>query len=234
MYDYSDGTLVFTSPGQTVVFQEYGEPFRPAEDNWAVMVHPDFIRGTALGHDIGNYVFFSYELHEALHLSEEEIGHVLGIFRHIERELRQRIDEHTPEIVCASIGLLLSYCRRFYDRQFKMRHRDNMDIVSRFEKLLRDYFHSDSLSKNGLPTVKYFADRLNLSSDYLTAVLQRETGMNTRKHIQNRMIETAKDKLALDERPISQIAYELGFEYPQYFTRLFKRQTGMTPAEYRR
>ncbi|MCS3155822.1 helix-turn-helix transcriptional regulator [Phocaeicola dorei] len=98
----------------------------------------------------------------------------------------------------------------------------------RFEKLLRDYFHSDSLSKNGLPTVKYFADRLNLSSDYLTAVLQRETGMNTRKHIQNRMIETAKDKLALDERPISQIAYELGFEYPQYFTRLFKRQTGMT------
>ena len=234
MYDYSDGTLVFTSPGQTVVFQEYGEPFRPAEDNWAVMVHSDFIRGTALGRDIGNYVFFSYELHEALHLSEEEIGHVLSIFRHIERELRQRIDEHTPEIACASIGLLLSYCRRYYDRQFKMRHRENMDIVSRFEKLLRDYFHSDSLSKNGLPTVKYFADRLNLSSDYLTAVLQRETGMNTRKHIQNRMIETAKDKLALDERPISQIAYELGFEYPQYFTRLFKRQTGMTPAEYRR
>ena len=108
MYDYSDGTLVFTSPGQTVVFQEYGEPFRPAEDNWAVMVHSDFIRGTALGRDIGNYVFFSYELHEALHLSEEEIGHVLSIFRHIERELRQRIDEHTPEIACASIGLLLS------------------------------------------------------------------------------------------------------------------------------
>lgn len=232
-YDYSDGTLVFTSPGQTVEFQEYGEPFCPAEDNWAIMVHPDFIRGTSLGRDIGNYIFFSYEIHEALHLSEDEIEQVLDIFKHIRQELEKQIDEYTPEIVCSYIGTLLSYCRRFYDRQFKMRHSENMDIVSHFEKLLRDYFLTNTLAQNGLPTVKYFADRMSLSPDYLTAILQRETGMNTRKHIQNRIIETAKDKLALDSHSISQIAYELGFEYPQYFTRLFKQQTGMTPAEYR-
>lgn len=233
MYDYRDGTLFFTAPGQTLMFTEYGQVYQPKENCLSLLFHPDFIRGSALADKMTAYRFFNYEVHEALHLSESEIEDIKRCFESIDKELKQRIDTHTATIVCSAIELLLNYCTRFYDRQFITRHSGNMDILSRFEVLLNEYFSYNMQNRIGLPTVKYFADKLNFSPDYLSSLLQKETGRSAQEHIQYRLIEIAKDKLHLSDKTVSQIAYELGFEYPQYFSRLFKKKVGLTPNEYK-
>ena len=233
MYDYRDGTLFFTAPAQVVTFTEYGQVYQPEENCLSLLFHPDFIRGTALADKITRYRFFNYEVHEALHLSDSEIEDVRRCFDCIDKELKQRIDGHSTTIVCSAIELLLNYCTRFYDRQFITRHNSNLDALSRFESLLNEYFSSDNKERKRLPTVKYFADKLNFSPDYLSSLLQKETGKNAQEHIQYRLIETAKDKLHQGDKTVSQIAYELGFEYPQYFSRLFKKKVGVSPNEYK-
>ena len=232
MYDYQDGTLFFTAPGQIVTFSNHRKAYQPKENCIALLFHPDYFRGTDLAKHIGRYKFFSYEVHEALHLSETEMEDIRICFHSIEQELKQRPDRHSATIVCTAIELLLNYCARFYDRQFITRHPANLDVVSRFETLLNDYFVARH-STDGLPTVKYFADKLNFSPDYLSCLVKKETGRNIQEHIHYKLMEVAKDCLCFNDKSISQIAYELGFEYPQHFSRLFKSKVGVTPSEYR-
>lgn len=232
MYDYHDGTLFFTAPGQIVSFTEYGHVYQPEENCLSLLFHPDYIRNSSLSEKMPSFKFFNYEVHEALHVSDSEIEDIKRCFETIDKELGQRVDAHSAEIVCSAIELLLKYCCRFYDRQFISRHNENIDLLSRFESLLNDYFYSGN-SRSGLPTVKYFAEKLSLSPDYLSALLQKETGKNAQEHIQYRLIELAKDKLHQSDKTISQIAYELGFEYPQYFSRLFKKKVGVSPNEFK-
>ena len=233
MYDYQDGTLFFTAPGQVLSFSNYGKAYQPKENCIALLFHPDYFRGTDLAKNISRYKFFSYEVHEALHLSETEIDDIRICFHAIEKELKQRPDHHSTTIVCTAIELLLNYCNRFYDRQFITRHNAYMDVVSRFEMLLNDWFTSLQNGTQKLPTVKYFADELNFSPDYLSCLIKKETGKNIQEHIHYKLTEAAKDRLCFNDKSISQIAYELGFEYPQHFTRLFKSKVGVTPSEYR-
>lgn len=229
-YDYQEGTLVFLAPDQVVRIEN--RTTRQAK-GWALMFHPDLIRGTTLAQAMKEYTFFSYEVFEALHLSEQEQKMVVECFHNIEVELSRSIDKHSQRLIVSNIELFLNYCIRFYDRQFITRKHVNSDLLSRFEYLLTDYFKSDRPQKEGLPSVKYCANKLNLSSNYLSDLIKKETGKSAQEHVQLRLIEVAKDKMFEKEKSVSQIAYELGFEYPQYFSRLFKKRTGMTPKEYR-
>lgn len=229
-YDYQEGTLVFLAPDQ-IVRIENRLPHKPK--GWALMFHADLIRGTSLGKAIKDYTFFSYEVFEALHLSEEERKTILECFSNIQSELTHSIDKHSQRLIVSNIELFLNYCTRYYDRQFITRSHVNSDILSRFERLLNDYFNSELPQTEGLPTVKYCADKLHLSANYLGDLLKKETGKSAQEHVQLRLIEAAKEKMYEKDKSISQIAYELGFEYPQYFSRLFKKRTGVTPNEYR-
>lgn len=231
MYDYQDGTLFFAAPGQVARFTEYGKRYRPEKDCLSILFHPDYIRNTSLAEKISSFKFFNYELHVALRLSDSEIEDVKRCFENIEKELKRPADAHSKDIICSAIEMLLYYCCRFYNRQF-ISNRNNKDILSRFESLLYEYFNSGN-KHLGLPTVKYFADKLKFSPDYLSSLLQKETGKNAQEHIQFRLIESAKDKLLRSDKTISQIAYELGFEYPQYFSRLFKKKVGVSPSKYK-
>lgn len=229
-YDYQEGTLVFLSPGQVVKIEN-----RVAHQpkGWALMFHPDLIRGTSLSRAMKEYTFFSYEVFEALHLSEQERQIVMECLHNIQIELNHNIDKHSQRLIVSNIELLLNYCTRFYDRQFITRGHVNSDLLSRFETLISDYFKSDLPGKQGLLLVKYFADKLHLSANYLGDLLKKETGKSAQEHVQLYLIEAAKEKMFEKDKSVSQIAYELGFEYPQYFSRLFKKRTGMTPNEYR-
>ena len=229
-YDYQEGTLVFLAPDQIVTI-ENRKPHQPK--GWALMFHPDFIRGTSLGRAMKDYNFFSYDVFEALHISEQERATVLESFRNIDTELHKNIDKHSQKLIASNIELFLNYCSRFYDRQFITRNHVNSDILSKFETLLNSYFDSQIPQTKGLPTVKFCAEKLNLSPNYLGDLLKRETGKSAQEHIQLHLIEAAKERLYNNNRSVSEIAYELGFEYPQYFSRLFKKRTGMTPNEYR-
>ena len=229
-YDYQEGTLVFMAPEQVVKI-ENRQPHQPK--GWALMFHPDLIRGTSLGRMMKDYTFFSYDVFEALHLSEQERQVVLECFGNIASELNHSIDKHSQRLIVSNIELFLNYCVRFYDRQFIIRKHANSDILSRFEELLTNYFNSELPQKKGLPTVKYCADNLHLSANYLGDLLKKETGKSAQEHIQLRLIEAAKEKMFEKDKSVSQIAYELGFEYPQYFSRLFKKRVGMSPNEYR-
>ena len=231
-YDYQDGTLMFTAPGQ--IMQNIPSlNIENCPGGWSLMFHPDLLRGTQLGRNVKNYSFFSYEVNEALHLSSQERKIILECFKNIEYELHRGMDNHTKDLIISNIELFLNYCKRFYERQFITRAWVNSDILSRFEKVLDDYFRSDMPQKLGLPTVKYCADKLNLSVNYLSDMLRRDTGKSTLEHIQLHLIETAKEKMFEKDKSVSQIAYELGFEYPQYFSRLFKKCVGMSPNEFR-
>lgn len=229
-YDYQEGTLVFLAPDQ-VVRIENRLPHQPK--GWALMFHADLLRGTGLGRSIKEYTFFSYDVFEALHLSQEERKTVLERFAHIEAELHHSIDPHSNRLIVSNIELFLNYCTRFYERQFITRKHTHSDLLSRFEALLNAYFESDLPQKQGLPSVKYCAEQLHLSANYLGDLLKKETGKSAQEHIQLRLIEAAKEKIFEQEKSVSQIAYELGFEYPQYFSRLFKKRTGMSPQAYR-
>jgi AraC-like DNA-binding protein len=229
-YDYDEGTLVFIGPGQVV--EILNDPdYQPSGSG--LLFHPDLLKGTSLGKKLSHYSFFSYELHEALHLSLKEQQIVKDLLSKLEYEIDQSIDKHSKDIIANNIELLLNYCIRFYDRQFITRENINTDILSKFEILLNDYFQSQTSENSGLPSVGYFADCLHLSSNYFGDLIKKETGKSAQEHIQLKLIDFAKEKIYDTEKSISQIAYELGFKYPQHFNRMFKKNTGYTPIEYR-
>ena len=231
IYDYREGTLLFTGPGQVMEISSDDEYFQP--QGWALLFHPDFIRGTSLGHIIKEYTFFSYEVFEALHLSEQERQIALDCFSKIDIELRRAIDKHSKTLIATNIELLLSYCVRFYDRQFITRSYANKDILIRFENILNSYFQSDKPQILGLPSVRYCSDQLNLSANYLGDLIKKETGKSAQEHILLKLVDVAKEKVFDTSKSFGEIAYELGFKYQQHFTRLFKKSTGFSPKEYR-
>ena len=230
-YDYQEGTLVFLAPGQVVGIVNNGEYFQPK--GWALLFHPDLIRGTSLVREMKNYTFFSYESNEALHLSEQERKVILDCFHNIESELQHAIDKHSKTLIVNNIELFLNYCVRFYDRQFITRSHVNKDILTRFENLLNDYFQSEKPQIIGLPSVQYCADSLHLSPNYFGDLIKKETGNSAQEYIQAKLIGVAKDRIFDTSLSVSEIAYSLGFKYPQHFSRLFKQKVGVTPNEYR-
>ncbi len=230
-YDYQEGTLVFAAPGQLMVIETDGQVYQPK--GYALVFHPDLIRGTSLGRIIHEYNFFSYNANEALHLSERERQIVLDCFSKIDFELQQNIDKHSRKLIASNIELFLNYCDRFYDRQFITRDNLNKGILEKFEELLNGYFSSDKPRNMGLPSVAYFAEELHLSANYFGDLIKKETGKSAKEYIQNKIIDIAKNKTFDSNKSVNEIAYELGFKYPQHFTRLFKNVTGFTPNEYR-
>lgn len=230
-YDYQEGTLVFIAPGQVIGIENNGEYFQPK--GWALLFHPDLIRGTTLGHSIKEFTFFSYESFEALHLSKWEQQIVIDFFTKIDFELRHAIDKHSKTLIVNTIELFLNYCLRFYDRQFITRNYINKDILVRFEKLLDEYFLSDKPQTVGLPSVRFCADQLHFSANYLGDLIKKETGKSAQEHIQLKLIDIAKEKMFDTHKSVSEIAYELGFKYPQHFSRMFKKSVGYSPNEYR-
>jgi AraC-like DNA-binding protein len=230
-YDYQEGTLVFIAPGQVVGIGN--APGSPMPKGWGLLFHPDIIRGTSLGHKIKEFSFFSYEANEALHLSEKERQIVLDCLNKIDYELKQAIDKHSKTLIANNIELLLNYCMRFYDRQFITRSHVNKDILVKFERLLEEYFHSEMPQTLGLPTVKYCAENIFLSANYLGDLIKKETGKSPQEHIQLKLMDIAKERIFDTSKSVSEIAYELGFKHPQHFSRLFKNETGYSPKEYR-
>ncbi|MDT0678686.1 AraC family transcriptional regulator [Autumnicola musiva] len=229
-YDYDEGTMVFMGPGQVVGIKS-AKDYNPR--GFALLFDPEFIKGTNLALKINQFNFFSYELNEALHISEKEQLIVQDLYAKIDYELDQNIDKHSKTIIANNIELLLNYCERFYERQFITRENLNKGTLVNFEKLLNDYFRSESPQKHGLPSVSYFAAQLNLSPNYFGDLIKKETGKSAMDHIHLKMIDIAKARIFDAEKSISQIAYELGFKYPQHFNRMFKKNTGYTPNQYR-
>lgn len=230
-YDYEEGTLLFIAPGQVYGIETNGE--KQQAQGHALLFHPDLIHGTSLGKNIKDYTFFSYEINEALHLSTRERSIINDCFEKIRYELEHPIDAHSKTLIVSYIELFLHYCKRFYERQFNTRSHVNKDLLARFEKVLDDYFTSEKPQELGSPTVSYCAEKLFLSANYLGDLLKKETGKSALEHIQLKMIDVAKEKIFDSSKSISDIAWELGFKYPQHFTRMFKKQVGVSPAEYR-
>ncbi len=230
-YDYQEGTLVFTAPGQVVSFDISAKAYPPK--GYALVFHPDLIHGTSLGRHIRDYTFFSYESNEALHLSKRERKLVLDCFRKIKYELEQSIDKHSKMLIASNIELLLNYCIRFYDRQFITRENVHKGTLEKFEHLLNEYFQTDKPQTTGLPSVSYCAGELNLSVGYFGDLIKKETGKTAQEYIQGKIIDLAKERIFDSNKSVSEIAYELGFKYPQHFTRLFKQWVGQSPNVYR-
>lgn len=230
-YDYQEGTLVFIAPGQVVSVDNPGESYQPK--GFALIFHPDLIHGTTLGKHIQDYSFFGYQSNEALHVSERERKIVLDCFSKIEYELEHAIDNHSKRLIVSNIEILLNYCIRFYDRQFITRDKVHKGILERFEHLLNNYFQSDKTQAIGLPSVAYCAGELNLSANYFGDLVKKETGKSAQEYIQAKVIDLAKERIFDATKSVSEIAYELGFKYPQHFTRLFKQRVGQSPNEYR-
>jgi AraC-like DNA-binding protein len=231
-YDFQEGTMVFSKPGQSMRYSNNEQT--EGETGWMLIFHPDLIRKSELGKNIDHYSFFSYDSHEALHLSDDEKVSLKELVEKIEKEYNQNIDRHSQELIIANIEMILKYCTRYFDRQFYTRTNINKDAVSKFENLLKDYYQSDNPFDLGIPNVKYCAYELNMSSHYLSDMLRKETGKSAQEHIYSFLINKAKTKLLNSTEPVSQIAYDLGFEYPQHFSKLFKSKTGISPVEYRR
>ena len=230
-YDYQEGTIVCFAPGQTAETNPTTDKVQV--NAHGILFHPDLLRGTSLGKSIKKYTFFSYEVNEALHLSEEERSIVMDCLKIIRMELEHGVDKHSKTLLVNHIELLLNYCMRFYERQFITRGKTNRDVLTRFENLLDEYFESALAEQDGLPTVKYFADKLCLSSNYFGDMFKKETGKSPQEYIQEKVIELAKERISDTADTVSQIAYSLGFQYPQHFCRLFKKRVGYTPSEYR-
>jgi AraC-like DNA-binding protein len=218
-------------PGQVVDVSNKTDIYQPS--GRGLTFHPDLILGTPLARQIDEYGFFSYNLSEALHLSPEEQQTIVDCFLKIENELKRPVDKHSRKLIASNIGLLLDYCERFYDRQFITRAHVNNGILGRFEESLNNYFASEKPYSLGLPSVSYFADELHLSVNYFGDLIKKETGRSAQESIQTKLIEIAKDKIFGSEKSVKEIAFELGFKYPQHFSRLFKKRVGYTPQEYR-
>lgn len=230
-YDYQAGTLVFFAPGQVAEIDNPGMPYQPM--GYGLIFHPDLIRGTALSKTIQDYNFFSYQSNEALHISDVERALVMDCFSKIETELKQPVDKHSKKLIASHIELFLNYCERFYDRQFITRENENVGLLAKFEALLNNYFLSGQSQINGLPSVAYFADELHLSANYFGDLIKKETGQSAKDFILYKTIEVAKNKVFESDKTINEIAYELGFKYPQHFSRLFKQKVGLSPMEFR-
>lgn len=230
-YDFDEGVMTFFSPTR-VVTTDIVDGLK-LSGYWLVL-HPDFIRNYPLGKSIKEYGYFSYSVNEALHLSEDEENEIISIMQRIEKEYRSTIDNFSQDVIVSQIDLMLNYCNRFYNRQFITRKTANNDLLIQLENLLTDYFKSEYLQQSGLPTVRYISDELNVSADYLSDMLRSLTGQNTQQHIHNHLIEKAKELLSTTPLSVSEIAYELGFEYPQSFNKLFKNKIHLTPLEYRK
>lgn len=230
-YDFQEGTLVFIAPGQVMGIQPNVKTFEPK--GWAMLFHPDLIKGTSLGKHMLDYSFFSYEVNEALHLSEKERQMVVDCFAKIQHEIERPIDKHSKTLIVSNIELFLNYCIRFYDRQFITRENVHKGVLERFEDLLNNYFSSDKPQTIGLPSVTYCANELHLSANYFGDLVKKDTGKSAQDYIQSKVIDVAKERIFDMGKSISEVAYELGFKYPQHFTRVFKHKVGLSPNEYR-
>jgi len=229
--DFEEGCLYGTSPQQVIEFvQEKGVT---TMEGWVLYFHPDLIKGYALHEKITDYGFFSYDANEALHLSDKEKNTLNGVIHQIQEEYEANIDEFSQDVLVSNIELLLSYIKRYYSRQFITRKSQNTGFLADFERMLKAYLVVDHIQEQGLPTVHYFAEKLNLSASYLSDLLKKETGKNTQEHIHYHLIEKAKHLLLNSQASVSEISHNLGFEYPQYFSRVFKKKTGLSPSEFR-
>ncbi|MEM6348259.1 MAG: helix-turn-helix transcriptional regulator [Bacteroidota bacterium] len=230
-YDFQEGTMIFVQPNQILVPGEVD--MAPDSKGWTILFHPDLIRSYPLGQDIGQYSFFAYESNEALHLSNDEKNALSELVHKIEKEYNQNIDKHTEELIVINLASILKYCKRYYDRQFYTRTNLNKDYTVKFEQYLKSYFDSEEHLIRGLPTVSQCGEALNMSGHYLSDLLKIETGKGVLEHIHLFVIEKAKTALLNSPKTVREIAYELGFEYSQNFSRLFKAKTGMSPRQYR-
>lgn len=229
-YDFSEASLLCMAPEQlSIVTDIEKDAFM---EGWGLFFHPDLIRSHPLNNKIKEYTFFSYNMNEALHLSDKEKNTLLSILRTIQEEFSDQLDLYSHDLIASNIEVLLNYCNRYYGRQFMTRSHHSKGIVSRFEEIVADYFESNQLRTHGLPSVKYFAEQLHLSSNYLGDLLKQETGKSTIDHIHYYLIEKAKNLLLNSSNSISEIAYDLGFEQRQSFSKLFKKKTGMSPKAY--
>lgn len=232
-YDFDNGIMSFVAPGQVLSLSLDDHVKAIKQSGWMMLIHPDFLWNTSLAQAINRYDFWDYSVHEALFLSEREEAMLAHIMEEVQRECQSNIDKFTKNIIISHIGTLLNYADRFYHRQFITREKANHQILERLEKVLNDYFEGDDLTSRGLPTVSYLAQSLNLSPKYLSSLLKVLTGENTQQHIHRKVIEKAKEKLSTTDLSISEIAYELGFEHIQSFSKLFKTKTNQSPMAFR-
>jgi len=231
-YDFDEGIMFFISPGQVFgIVPEKGVALK--RSGWMLLIHPDFLWNTPLAKTIKQYEFFDYSVNEALFLSEKEESVIISMMQSIEQEYQARIDKFSQDVMIAQLELFLTYAKRFYERQFITRKINNHQMLARLEDELANYFNGDEIIKNGLPTVTYIAETLNVSPGYLSGLLKVLTGLNTQQHIHQKLIEKAKEKLSTTNLSVSEIAYELGFEHPQSFSKLFKTKTSLSPLEFR-
>jgi len=227
-YDFGEGGLVFTAPNQ--VFES---PNGSSKSGYLLLVHPDFFLSYALAKNIGHYGFFSYSANEALHLSDAERITIMSVFKILSEELNSRIDDFSQDVIVSQVELLLNYSNRFYKRQFITRKSANIDLLQKLETILDDYFNNEKSLQQGLPTVQYLSEQLNISASYLGDMMRSFTGQNAQQHIHHKLIEKAKEKLSTSNLSVAEIAYQLGFEHPQSFSRLFKTKTDLSPLEFR-
>ena len=232
-YDYQEGTIVSFAPGQIVKVDMTEEQLATPSHTLGLLFSPDLVYGTPLGKAIANYHFFDYDSAESLHLSERERRMFTDTLQSIRFEMEQPIDKHSQTILTDRIKLILDYCQRFYDRQFITRHKENSDILAAFEHNIREYFESDEARRNGLPSVAYFADKACLSPGYFGDLIRKETGMTAQLYIQQHILTLSKQLLLDPSQSITQVSDRLGFQYPQHFSRFFKKLAGMTPKDYR-
>lgn len=227
-YDFDEGGLVFTSPKQLLAVTDENDYM-----GQTLLIHPDFIRNHSLGKNITKYGFFSYAANEALHLSDKERNIINGIFNNINDEIQSNIDDFSQDVIISQIELLLNYSNRFYKRQFITRKAVSNDILAKLEDLWLVHFEQQTALTRGLPTVQYLADQLNVSPRYLSDMLRSLTGENAQQHIHNKLIEKAKEILSISNLSVAEVAYQLGFEHPQSFNKLFKSKTSYSPLAYR-
>jgi YesN/AraC family two-component response regulator len=228
-YDFEEGVLRFLAPNQVLTVTESVD----SSYGFVLFFHPDLIRNFPLGKEIDRYSFFDYAVHEALHLSHKEEKILIDCVKNIEFELGENIDKHSQELLVSNLQLLLNYSKRFYERQFITRANSNSDVVSKVEQALKKYYQEEKQLETGLPSTKYFAEEVNLSANYLSDLLKKETGKNTKEHVDDYIVNLAKTQLLNSNDNVSEIAFNLGFNYPHYFSRLFKKKTGETPNAFR-
>jgi AraC-like DNA-binding protein len=235
-FDFNGGGMLFAAPNQIIGSNEKENNTDKDEcinQQITLLIHPDFLLNYTLANKIKQYNYFSYDANEALHLSDKEKEVILSIFRNIEEELNSRIDEFSQDVIISQIELLLNYANRFYKRQFITRKSVNSTLLQKLEDILDEYFNKQKSLNRGIPTVQYLAECLNISPSYLSDMLRSLTGQNTQQHIHEKLIEKAKEKLSTTGLSVSEIAYELGFEHPQSFSKLFKIKTKLSPLEFR-
>ncbi|WP_420148523.1 helix-turn-helix domain-containing protein [Spirosoma sp.] len=230
-YDFDEGLMAFMAPGQILRGEENGVPVNL--EGWMLFIHPDFLWGTPLAKKIKQFDYFDYATNEALFLSEKEETIINGIIDNIRQEYQANLDKFSQDVIIAQLELLFTYAQRFYERQFITRKITNSKVLTRLEDVLTDYFNNEDLITKGLPSVQYIADTLNISTKYLSSLLKQHTGLTTQQHIHEKLMEKAKEKLSTTDLSVSEIAYELGFEHSQSFSKFFKSKTHQSPVEFR-